>query len=277
MTKWNCSISATPPRIASAAEGQGGHDAPEQQPRAVLLGTSKYGNSRMKTNRLSSDNERSMKYTAVRHGVVAVGQQQHHDRGEEGYHEPADAPDHALAEAWLPPAREEVQIDPQEEDRDGREDEPRTGPEKKRERHGVSHEVDGVPQHEVERQQLRSSNHVDSPSCVTCRAISTANKTAPVSKPLKTSASGNSPTNSESSTSTGAANSAICAGADRDEIAGPSCRAGEVDRHPVLGGVADGHHDDADEERGEADALGASSVSSRPGSPTSAHGDAGEG
>ena len=44
-----------------AAQHERRHDAPEQQPRAVLLGDPEVRNSSRKTNRLSSDSERSMK------------------------------------------------------------------------------------------------------------------------------------------------------------------------------------------------------------------------
>ena len=61
MTKWNCSISATPPRIARPRSTSAA-TMPQNSSRArCSSGTPKYENSRMKTNRLSSDSERSMR------------------------------------------------------------------------------------------------------------------------------------------------------------------------------------------------------------------------
>ena len=61
MTKWNCSISATPPRIASPRSTSAAA-MPQNSSRArYSSGTPKYANSSRKTNRLSSDSERSMK------------------------------------------------------------------------------------------------------------------------------------------------------------------------------------------------------------------------
>ena len=65
MTNSNCSISATPPRIARPRSASA-KTIPQNSIRArSSTGVPKYANSRMKTNRLSSDRQRSMRYTVV--------------------------------------------------------------------------------------------------------------------------------------------------------------------------------------------------------------------
>ena len=61
MTGWNVSISATPPRMARPRSASAATMPQNSRFARCSSGIPKYEKSRRKTNRLSSDSERSMK------------------------------------------------------------------------------------------------------------------------------------------------------------------------------------------------------------------------
>ncbi len=190
--------------------------------------------------------------------VVLAGQHEHHDRGEQRDDEPADAPDHALAEARLAPAREEVQVDPEEDDRRDGQDDPRERARHERERHGHQTKKKVRPSTAYTASSWSPSNHVDSPSCVTCSAISTASTTRAELEAVEDQRHREVADEQRQQDEHRRGEQRDLRGrADRDVDREVHLVArGEVDRDPVLGRVADDRDDDhADEERRQADRL----------------------
>ena len=189
-----------------AAQHQRGGDAVEQQPRAVL-GRHPEVREQQDEHEQVVERQRALDEVDGRVGdevVEPVGvEDQQRQAGEHRHHQPADAPHHALAEARLAAAREEVQVDPQQEDRDRRQRGPRASISRRRRRCSPARRrprAAGGPRTTSTRPRASPPGRSGS-----------RGRSRPSSSPLKTSDIGYGPRNSESSTSTGATNSAICA------------------------------------------------------------------
>ena len=98
-----------------AAQDERGHDAPEQQPRAVLVG---HAEVREQQDEDEEVVERQRALDEVDGDVVdavLAAVERDDDAGDgEAEHEPAERPAHALGERRLTAAREEVQVEPQQ-------------------------------------------------------------------------------------------------------------------------------------------------------------------
>ena len=104
-----------------AAEHERRDDAPEELRRAVLRGHREVREEQEEDEEVVQ-RERALDQVdrrVVDRGVGAVEEQQR-DGDQEREHEPADAPHHALAEARLATAREDLEVDEQQNDDRGR-------------------------------------------------------------------------------------------------------------------------------------------------------------
>jgi hypothetical protein len=93
------------------------HDAPEQEPWPALVGHAEVREQQEEDEQVV-ERQRALDEVdrGVRDRVRAALEEQYRDRREQGQRQPADRPDDRLAEAGLAPAREEVEVQGQEEE-----------------------------------------------------------------------------------------------------------------------------------------------------------------
>jgi hypothetical protein len=101
------------------AQHQRGDDAPEQEVRAMLVGHAEVREQQDEDEEVV-ERQRTLDEVdgEVVHAVLAAVQRPHDPGDRQAEHEPAQRPDHALAERRLAAAREEVRVEPEQHHED---------------------------------------------------------------------------------------------------------------------------------------------------------------